>query len=247
MKTEVGKYCFARLALVLVFVCAGCVSADGPNGAKKDSIVPEDPLTGESISPGKKWRAVYENDFSSYAVNQEPEDLFILDGSFSVQNVDKNKLLALPGDPLGDFGILFGPRIKGKPVELRCRMFSTRQGRRMPAFMAGLGGMNGFRFRIDCASGKVRLIRGEEMLAEAPYAWKSGTWLHLRFRVEPLEGTGTKVFGKVWADSDKEPLDWALFHDNKESFGGGKCVLWGIPYAGSEILFDDLQAFSFAE
>ncbi|MFP6901627.1 MAG: hypothetical protein VCA36_11835 [Opitutales bacterium] len=253
MKSETGKrktekLSFAGLALMTGFVLGGCVSTGGANGSEEaNATAATDPFTAESIPPEQqKWDLVYENDFSSYAVAEEPEDLFILDGVFSVREVEGNKVLALPGTPIGDFGILFGPPLKGQPAELRCRVYSTRKGRRMPAFIAGLGGLNGFRMRIDCAADRLRLIRAEEVLSEAPFAWKSGSWMRLRFRVEPLQGEGVKISGKAWDASDKEPLEWKLVHRSKVPFPGGKCVLWGIPYASSEIFFDDLKVFSLA-
>ncbi len=228
--------------LVSIFLVGCCWRGETKHSAKAQTIpleaaTPE--LPNESL--------VYENDFSGYALGEEPEDLFILDGEFSVKEEQKNKVLALPGVPIGDFGILFGPRIKGKPIELRCRMFSTRKGRRLPAFAAGLGGLNGFRLRIDCPAGKLRLLRGEDVLAEEPFAWKSGSWMHLRFRVEPAGEEGAKVLCKVWDAIDKEPPEWSLVHRDKAPFAGGKCVLWGIPYAGTEIYFDDLRVFSLAD
>ena len=243
MKSEI-----LGLGLFGTVVLSGCfLTGETKNSSEPNATVATESSTAEATSPEpQNWGVVYENDFSSYALGEEPEDLFILDGVFSVREVEGTKVLALPGVPIGDFGILFGPRLKGKPVDFRCRVFSTRKGRRMPAFVAGLGGLNGFRLRIDCAAGSLRLIRGEEILTETPFAWKSGSWTHLRFRVEPAGGEGAKVFGKVWDATDKEPSVWNLVHRTKELFVGGKCVLWGIPYASSEIFFDDLKVFSLA-
>ena len=236
------KLIVISLLLSLVFG-GGCLW----RGEIKNSNQGKDIASKASLPEPPKERAVYENNFSAYALGAEPEDLFILDGDFSVKEEQKNKVLALPGVPIGDFGILFGPRLKGKPIELRCRMFSTRKGRRLPAFVAGLGGLNGFRLRIDCPAGKLRLIRGEDVLAEVPFTWKSGSWMHLRFRTEPAAEEGTKVFCKVWDTADKEPPEWSLVHRDKAPFAGGKCLLWGIPYASTEIYFDDLQIFSLAD
>ena len=246
MKTEVGKHFLVGMALVLGFFCPGCVSTDEPSDGKRDPAERADPVIAKSTTPEEKWIGAYENDFSSYAVGEEPDDLFILDGEFAVQEIEGNKVLALPGTPIGDFGILFGPRIKDKAIELRCRLFSTRKGRRLPAFMAGIGGLNGVRLRIDCAADKLRLIRGDELLSETPFAWKSGSWTSLRFKVEPLGGEEIKISGKVWDASRGEPSKWSMAYQGKLPFTGGKCVLWGIPYASSEIFFDDVKVFSLA-
>lgn len=238
-----------KTKLIVIFLLLSLAFGGGClwRGETKHST-PQKTIPLEAASPERtNESAVYENDFSAYALGEEPEDLFILDGEFSVKEVQKNKVLALPGVPIGDFGILFGPRIKGKPIELRCRMFSTRKGRRLPAFAAGLGGLNGFRLRIDCPAGKLRLLRGENILAEVPFRWTSGSWMKLRFRVEPAGEEGAKVVCKVWDTADKEPPEWSLVHRDKAPFAGGKCVLWGIPYASTEIFLDDLQVFSLAD
>ena len=158
-------------------IIGGCCTSR-PEAAKElgeeDAVVVADPFLKPVATEGSepaKWKTVYEIDFSGNAVGEEPEDLFILDGSFSVQqeevrkSLGGNMVLSLPGTPVGDFGFLFGPRVKGKPVELRCRILSTRKGRRMPAFAAGLGGVNGYRLRLNAAARNLQLIRGEESLA----------------------------------------------------------------------------------
>ena len=49
-------------------------------------------VASEDSEPAK-WKTVYEIDFSGNAVGEEPEDLFILDGSFSVQQEEVRKSL----------------------------------------------------------------------------------------------------------------------------------------------------------
>ena len=64
------------------------------HGYKYDCI---DIHTEEILHPshsGDLWDHLSHFDFSSYAIGQEPEDLFILDGEFSVREVENNKLLS---------------------------------------------------------------------------------------------------------------------------------------------------------
>ena len=241
--------------LFVIVIIGGCCTS-GPEFAKElgeeDTVVVADPFlkpVATEDSETAKWKTVYEIDFSGNAVGEEPEDLFILDGSFSVQqeevrkSLGGNMVLSLPGTPVGDFGFLFGPRVKGKPVELRCRILSTRKGRRMPAFAAGLGGVNGYRLRLNAAARNLQLIRGEETLATVPYVWTSGKWMNLSFRAESKGDGGAIVSAKVWSEGD-EPADWSISHEENKSFAGGKCSLWGLPYASTEILFDDLKVLA---
>lgn len=212
------------------------VDAD-PFAAQADSTVPS------SVQP--VWKIVFENDWSGAIVGEEPADLFVLDGAFTVMEMDGDKALALPGAPVGDFGFLFGPRVKGKPAELRCRMFSTRKGRRMPAFAAGLGGVSGYRLRLNAAARNLQLLRGEKTLVTVPFVWQPGAWTNLRLRAEPKGDAGAVVSAKAWSADSEEPVDWTVVHKDSEPYAGGKCTLWGLPYAGTEILFDDLKVLAF--
>ena len=226
----------------------GCVTTGVTEQVEEaNAIVDADPFAVHVDSPPAQheWNVVYENDWSAETVGEEPADLFVLDGAFTVTEVDGDKALALPGVPVGDFGFLFGPRVKGKPTELRCRMFSTRKGRRMPAFAAGLGGVSGYRLRVNAAARNLQLLRGEETLVTVPNVWQDGAWMNLRFRAEPKGDAGAVVFAKVWSVDSEEPADWTVVHKDPKPYAGGKCTLWGLPYAGTEILFDDLKVLAF--
>ena len=115
----------------------------------------------------------------------------------------------------------------------------------MPAFAAGLGGMNGYRVRLNAAARNLQLLRGEETLVTVPHVWQDGTWTNLRFRAEPKGEASAVVSAKVWSADSKEPADWTIVHKDSEPYAGGKCTLWGLPYAGTEILFDDLKVLAF--
>ena len=53
--------------------------------------------------------------FLIFAVGAEPESIFILDGEYKVNQIKgTNKSLSLPGSPMGDFGLLFGPEKEKK-------------------------------------------------------------------------------------------------------------------------------------
>ncbi|MBL62240.1 MAG: hypothetical protein CMI30_02420 [Opitutae bacterium] len=243
MKLKKRTDLFGALAFMAAILLNGCVITSAPEGDKDSNAKPSSVAQTNPSSSGS-WDMVYENDFSSYPVGEEPDDLFILDGDFAVREIDGNKVLSLPGDPVGDFGILFGPRVKGKPVELRCRVSSTRKGRRMPAFAAALGGVSGYRLRLNPATRNLQLILGEETVATAPFAWESGAWTHLRFRAEAKGENATMVFAKTWIGGTKEPVEWNLVHEFPTPFAGGKCCLWGLPYASTEIRFDSLQVLA---
>ena len=64
------------------------------------------------------WKVEFEENFSGLSPQDEPENLFILDGSFLVDQNKAGKQLELSGSPVGDFGFMFGPRVREKAMEL---------------------------------------------------------------------------------------------------------------------------------
>ena len=64
-------------------------------------------LTASAQKPADK--VLFKTDFESANVDSVPEELMVLAGGFSVKDIGENKALELPGNPLEDFGALFGP------------------------------------------------------------------------------------------------------------------------------------------
>ena len=136
------QFLLNRLALLSFLITHGCVQNGIKNespseGAKNQIVVETKPHESNS-----SWVVEFSEDFSKMETGSEPESLFILDGAYTVQ-VDQNeeKSLTLPGSPMGDFGLLFGPRIREKGLELQFSFFSRKKGRRMPSIAAGIGGV----------------------------------------------------------------------------------------------------------
>ena len=67
-----------------------------------------------------------------------------------------------------------------------------------PAFAGGLGGVSGYRLRLNAAARNLQLLRGEETLVTVPQVWQPGAWTNLRFRAEPKGEAGAVVSAKVW-------------------------------------------------
>ena len=190
---------------------------------------------------GREWKLSFLEDFSEVEIGSEPETLFILDGEFSVSSEKGNSILSIPGSPVGEFGFLFGPRIRNKPMELEFTFKSNNQGRRYPSFAAGLGGVRGFRVRVNPAAGKVVLFHDDEPLNEVRFNWKSGEWYHLRIQAIPLNQDASQLKFKLWQASESEPLEWIMDFKAEIEFEGGKCAVWGYPYSGLPIYFDNIK------
>ncbi|MBN37347.1 MAG: hypothetical protein CMI29_02670 [Opitutae bacterium] len=187
------------------------------------------------------WTVEFEESFSSVEVGSEPENLFILDGAYAVSEEDDNRRLTLPGSPVGDFGLLFGPRVREKSLELSFSFLGMKKGRRLPALAAGLGGVRSYRFRLNAATKQIILTRQDVEIGKVAYQWESGAWCQVRFQALPGDGENTRIRLKLWKRAEEEPGEWLFDEIDRSAFAGGKCALWGYPYAGTPIHFDDLK------
>ena len=219
----------------LLLIVGACVSSgislpDGPEPSKQPNR-----------QVGNLWDVEFAEDFSKLAVGSEPENLFILDGAYAVKQEEGEKCLSLPGSPVGDFGLLFGPRVRQKELSLSFSFLSSKKGRRYPSIAAGLGGVRSYRFRFNAATRQIVLLRGENEIGKALFNWESGAWCQVRFQALPEDGDNTRIRLKLWKRGIKEPAKWLFDILDDQAFAGGKCALWAYPYAGTPIHFDELR------
>ena len=198
-------------------------------------------LTGSAQTPADK--VLFETDFELVNPDSVPEELMILAGQFSVKEIDRNKVLELPGNPLEDFGALFGPaESDGAAVRARIRSESTR--RLAPRFGVGLSGVAGYRLLVAPGQNVLQLLKDQQVVASAPFEWKSGTWTSLHLQVRKMSESKWNIEGQAWTDGTPEPKDWSIFFEVAEAPPAGKASIWGAPYSGKPILFDDLSVIS---
>jgi len=122
------KFLLNRLVFLSFLITIGCVQKgiknDSPSEGAKNQKVVETTFSERNSS----WVVEFSEDFSKMEIGSEPESLFILDGAYTVQvGQNEEKILTLPGSPMGDFGLLFGPRIREKGLELRFSFFSRKK------------------------------------------------------------------------------------------------------------------------
>jgi hypothetical protein len=172
-----------------------------------------------------------------------PSDILVLDGRFAVRQLQNDKVLELPGSPLETYGVLFGSSARDS-VAVSARIYGTRKGRRFPAFAVSLGGVSGFRLQITPAKRALELMQGDQVLQSAPWEWKSGTWTHLRLQINKASQGLWNVQGKAWTAGDPEPGDWTLTRSLSKQPVSGKAGVWGKPFSGTPIQFDDLRVES---
>ena len=198
-------------------------------------------VTGSADTPNDKM--LFKSDFESANVGSLPEELMVLAGEFSVSDIGGNKALELPGNPLEDFGALFGPA-ESDGIAVRARVFSESSKRLAPRFGVGLDGVAGYRLLVAPGQNRLQLLKDREAVASAPLEWKSGTWTWLHLQIREVSAGKWFIEGRAWADGSSEPNEWSISFEVSETPPAGKASLWGAPYSGKPILFDDLSVIS---
>ena len=151
----------------------------------------------------------------------------------------------MPGAPLDTYGVLFGPTEPAN-VDVSARILGTSKGRRFPAFAMGANGVGGLKLQVSPAKRQLELYKGEEVVATAPYTWESGTWTMLRLQVRKTKEGEFKIQGKAWKHETKEPEKWLIDHTLNGDLPAGRASIWGNPFAGTPIRFDDLSVAKLA-
>ena len=198
---------------------------------------------GTDLDSALDWRVVYQNDFHGLDMSVEPQGIFVLSGEFHTVRIEGNEVLRLPGDPLGEYGILFGPR-SARRVSVKLRTLARPAGRRMPTFGVGLFGRSGTRLYLKPAARSIQIIRNGIILATVPFHWKPGSWTWCSMRATQNSRGEWKLEGRVWYDGEAEPADPAISVPASRPPRAGRASLWGIPYSGTPIDFDDLEVRS---
>lgn len=196
---------------------------------------------GMAQAQGTDGKVLFENNFEKAALDALPDGFLAMDGDFKVKEAQGNKFLELPGAPAESFyGVLFGSATNSG-VGVSARIFGTGTKRRYPSFGVGLNGAGGYCLRVSPGKGVLEIYKGDEMRTNTPIAWKTGTWTLLRLQVRATAGTSWMVEGKAWEQGTAEPKDWMLALEEKSAPSNGKASLWGTPYSGTPIWFDDLK------
>jgi len=182
---------------------------------------------------------LYQADFETTEVGEVPDDFLVLDGSFEVKEDEGKKFLELPGAPLDSFGIMFGPSAR-YGNEISARMFGTKKGRRYPVFGVALNGVNGFRLQVAPAKRSIELLKGKDVVAKTAFRWSGGSWLRLSLDVQQTGESEWTVSGRVWKEGKKTPTKPTLTHKETKEPRNGKPSIWGSPYSGTPIRYDDI-------
>jgi len=162
-----------------------------------------------------------------------------MSGGFAVAEDGGDKFLELPGAPLDTFGLLFGPSEK-PPLSASARFYGIKSGRKLPTFAIGLGGLGGYRVQVSPGKKALEVCKGDESLANVAHEWTSGAWTRLRVQLAKGNTGKWTIHGKVWPDGTPEPAAWTIQVEIADEPAPGRPGLWGSPYSGEPIRFDDL-------
>ncbi len=196
-------------------------------------------MAASALVSGASAQVLYTNGFDKAELEKVPEDMMVLDGGFAVKDEGGNKFLELPGAPLETFGVLFGPT-EASGLAVSARVQSTNKGRRSPTFAAGLNGVGGYKKEVAPAKKLIELLKGEEIVASAPFNWESGSWTMLRLQCRKGKDGEFTIEGKAWKHGDAEPKEWQIKRSEMAESPAGRPSVWGKPFAGTPVKFDDL-------
>ncbi len=182
---------------------------------------------------------VYAADFESAEVGKAPKDFLVIAGAFVVQEESGKKFLELPGSPLDTFGALFGPA-KMEGLSVTGKFFATKTGRKFPAFGLSLNGAGGYRLQVSAAKKQIEIFKGDESRANAPFEWSDAVWFSLRIQARKTPAGAWVIEGKVWPAAKGEPATWSVSLEEKDAPAAGRPGVWGSPFSGTPIRFDDL-------
>lgn len=183
-------------------------------------------------------KPVFAEDFEKAEVGKVPEGFLVIAGGFAVQQEGANRFLELPGSPLDAFGVVFGPNEK-PGLSVGAKIFGTKQGRKFPAFGVSVQGVGGYRLQVSAGKKALEIFKGDEAQKAVPFEWASGAWTSLRVQIRAAAGKWI-VEGKAWPSTQAEPAAWTISLETTEAPPQGRPALWGSPFSGEAIRFDDL-------
>jgi hypothetical protein len=186
------------------------------------------------------WKIVYEQDFEEIKEGSLPEDFFLLGGDFAVRIRKGQKLLCMPGNPVGEHGFLFGPRLGNETIELSFSCLGGTKSRRHNVYSGAIGGIRGLNYRVNPISKNI-MISLMDAHMERPTYWASDNWIKIKITVIPDAANNESQIiirnaSKPQDNFDSEEIKMSL----NGMIKGGKCALWGFSYAEKEMYWDDL-------
>ncbi len=185
---------------------------------------------------------LFREDFTRAELGTLPEAFMRLEGQFSVKEEREggNRYLELPGAPLESYAVMFGPGNR-ENWGAQARFQATGQGRRFPVFGVSINGVGGYLVQVAPAKKLLEILKGEDLVASVPFVWESDSWTVVRVQVRKAGEGVWKVEGRAWKEGTTEPKTWLVSWEETEAPIVGRAAVWGKPFSGKPIRFDDLR------
>lgn len=188
----------------------------------------------------KETDKVFRANFDDLTPGPVPASYFVVEGTWSIAELDGGKVLHLAEVPIVDAQVQLGDSLKDAGGTVTARIKAERKRRSFPRFGVGLHGMSGFRLRLFPAQNKLELVRNEEVVTAVPLTWDASTWWHLELTVAPAEA-GWTVAGRAWAEGTERPDKPQIEATSDEPKFSGKASVFGTAFAGLPLHFDDIS------
>lgn len=183
----------------------------------------------------------FEFDFESWAEGEPQEEAFVVDGKFSIVSKDGNKALQINVGELVDSCALLGDSANGS-ASLEVKVFASKQGRSFPRYSIGVHGQSGYRLVVFPAKKELQLTKSDEIIKAVPLTnWPSDAWFKVKLEVKKVADKQWAITAKTWPADGSEPTEPQITHEDATLKGQGKCSIWGTPFSGTPILFDDVK------
>lgn len=196
-----------------------------------------------NVESTKSFKTVYDLKFDE-KMKELPNDFFVLDGQFLPKKLGNNYALFLIPRPLDSYGLLFGPDTIKSSVIVSADIFGSERGKTVPSFGVGTHGATGFRLYLRGArEGMVlQIIYNDNLvIASIPYTnWRTDSWTSMKLFVHQISPSEVSVYGKAWPQ-DQPESDWMVKYTGKLKIEEGPCSIWGIPYSGRDLFYDNLK------
>ena len=179
-------------------------------------------------------------DCEKWTEGEPPAEVFVVDGTIRIKEKDGNKAIEIGSDPLADACALLGSPANGS-ASIQARVFASKSGRSYPRFGIGVHGQSGYRLIVLCAKKELQLVKNEQVIKSVPCEWTSDVWMNLKLAVLKDAQGNWSIRGKAWTAAAAEPVEPQIKHEDSTLKGQGKCSIWGTPFSGTPIYFDDMK------
>jgi hypothetical protein len=196
-------------------------------------------LLATSALPAQQLQT-FELKADDWAEGEPPKEVFVVDGTIKIAARDGNKAIVIDPNPITDASAQLAVSASGS-ASIEAKILAIKRGRSTPRFGVSVHGMSGHRLIVNPAKKTIELIKNDQTLASAPFAWTSEAWVKVKLEAKKGAGDAWSIIGKAWSADAAEPAEALIKHEEKSLKGQGKCAIWATPFSGEPVFFDDIR------